>query len=149
MNYLLDTNILVFIIKGHSAIAGLESEIASDLNNLRIISIVSKGEIESLAIQFKWGEKRLQQLENLLNQFLIVPIDSNQIVKAYSEIDAFSQGKPPALQLPGSSRNMGKNDLWIAATAAVTNSILVTADGDFDHLDKKIISVRKIKVLGS
>lgn len=149
MNYLFDTNILVFIIKGHSVIAGLESEIDSDPNGLRIISIVSKGEIESLAIQFKWGEKRLQQLESLLNQFLIVPIDSNQIVKAYSKIDAFSQGKHPTLRLSGSSRNMGKNDLWIAATASVTNSTLITVDGDFDHLDKNIIAVRKLKVLGN
>lgn len=145
MNYLFDTNILVYIIKGHSILAGLESEISSDTNNLRIISIVSKGEIESIALQFKWGEKRSQQLETLLNLFLIVPVDSNQIVKAYSEIDAFSQGKHPTMRLQDSSRNMGKNDLWIAATASVTNSILVTADSDFDHLDK-IISIKKLNV---
>lgn len=108
MNYLFDTNIIVYIIKSHPAVARLESEIAANSNNLRIISIVSKGEIESLAIQFKWGDKRLQQRESLLNQFLIVPIDSNQIVNAYSRIDAFSQGKHPLMKLSVSSRNMGK-----------------------------------------
>jgi predicted nucleic acid-binding protein len=30
---------------------------------------------------------------------------------------------------------MGKNDLWIAATASVTNSALITTDKDFEHLD--------------
>ena len=92
MNYLFDTNILIYIIKNHPAIASLETEIAADSNNLRIISIITKGEIESLAIQFKWGDTRLQQLSTLINQFLIIPIDSDQIVEAYAEIDAFSQG---------------------------------------------------------
>lgn len=145
MNYLFDTNILVYIIKRDPAIASLEQEIASDTNNLLLISIASKGEIESLALKLKWGEKRLQQLEIFLKQFIIVPIDSNQIVKAYSEIDAFSQGKHPTLKLAGSARNMGKNDLWIAATAMVTNATLVTSDRDFDHLNKRMINVRKFK----
>jgi len=34
------------------------------------------------------------------------------------------------------ARNMGKNDLWIAATTHVLNATLVTTDKDFDHLDK-------------
>jgi tRNA(fMet)-specific endonuclease VapC len=29
---------------------------------------------------------------------------------------------------------MGKNDLWIAASAAVTSAVLMTTDKDFDHL---------------
>ena len=43
------------------------------------------------------------------------------------------------------SYNMGKNDLWIAATAYITNSRLVTADGDFDHLNNVFIDLIKIK----
>ncbi len=30
---------------------------------------------------------------------------------------------------------MGKNDLWIAATANATGALLLTTDKDFDHLD--------------
>jgi tRNA(fMet)-specific endonuclease VapC len=37
--------------------------------------------------------------------------------------------------IEGSAKNMGKNDLWIAATASVTKAILVTSDKDFTHLD--------------
>ncbi|MFC6225599.1 type II toxin-antitoxin system VapC family toxin [Hymenobacter artigasi] len=33
-----------------------------------------------------------------------------------------------------SARNMGKNDLWIAATALFFELELHTADKDFDHL---------------
>ncbi len=126
----------------------LESDIAAGNgnNNLRIISIVTKGEIESIAVQFKWGDKKNEQLKALLNHFLIVPIDSNQIVNTYAEIDAFSQRKHPTIHAKHTSRNMGKNDLWIAATAYVTNSTLITADGDFDHLDKIFFPIKKLKV---
>ena len=41
---------------------------------------------------------------------------------------------------------MGKNDIWIAATAQVTDSILVTADSDFDHLEGGFIDLVKITI---
>jgi tRNA(fMet)-specific endonuclease VapC len=33
------------------------------------------------------------------------------------------------------ARSMGKNDLWIAATASVLGLTLLTSDKDFHHLD--------------
>jgi tRNA(fMet)-specific endonuclease VapC len=33
------------------------------------------------------------------------------------------------------AKNMGKNDLWIAATASVLKIPLLTTDKDFDHLN--------------
>lgn len=59
MNYLYDTNILVFTIKRVPSIEKIEKEIAQDPTNLRIISIVTKAEIESLAIKVKWDQTRL------------------------------------------------------------------------------------------
>jgi len=144
MNYLYDTNILVFIIKRVPSIEKIEKEIAQDPTNLRIISIVTKAEIESLAIKVKWGSNKIEQLQTLLDQFLIVPIDSQQIVAAYVEIDWYSQGIHSSKSSGLSARNMGKNDLWIAATARVTNSTLLTADGDFDHLDKEFFPIKKL-----
>ncbi len=35
---------------------------------------------------------------------------------------------------PKPARSMGKNDLWIAATAHASGAVLVTTDRDFDHL---------------
>lgn len=40
-----------------------------------------------------------------------------------------------------SSRNMGKNDLWIAAAASVLNAKLLTTDKDFDHLNEEFLEV--------
>jgi tRNA(fMet)-specific endonuclease VapC len=39
---------------------------------------------------------------------------------------------------------MGKNDIWIAATASALNAILVTTDTDFAHLDNEFLSVSHI-----
>lgn len=54
----------------------------------------------------------------------------------YAQIDAYSQGRLTLNPLPASlsARNMGKNDLWIAATALFFDLELHTADQDFDHL---------------
>ena len=144
MNYLYDTNILVFIIKQEPTIEKLEKAIAQEAGNLRIISIVTKAEIETLAVLFKWGEQKREQLKNIIAQFLIIPIDSEQIVSAYVELDAYSQGKHSTKSSGFTPRNMSKNDLWIAATAMVTDSTLLTSDKDFDHLNEVFISVKKL-----
>ena len=39
---------------------------------------------------------------------------------------------------------MGKNDLWIAASAVITNARILTTDGDFNHLDPDFISVDRL-----
>lgn len=43
-----------------------------------------------------------------------------------------------------SARNMGKNDLWIAATASALDLTLLTTDRDFDHLHLPLLSLQKI-----
>ena len=40
---------------------------------------------------------------------------------------------------------MGKNDLWIAATAALLGLKLVTTDADFNHLHQIFIEVHTVK----
>ncbi|MEM6767041.1 MAG: hypothetical protein AAF655_19040 [Bacteroidota bacterium] len=40
-----------------------------------------------------------------------------------------------------SARNMGKNDLWLAATANVLGAPLVSTDHDFDHLKETFIDL--------
>ena len=81
------------------------------------------------------GEKRLQQIELIKQNFTIIDINIDPIIHRYADIDAFSQGKHPEKALSGSSRTMGKNDLWIAATASIYDLTLLTSDGDFTHLD--------------
>ena len=61
----------------------------------------------------------------------------------YAQVDAFSQGKLTNTPLQSSARNMGKNDIWIAATALYLDMELHTTDNDFDHLPA--IGLRLIK----
>ena len=76
---------------------------------------------------------------------IIIDISKNDsvLLDAYSTIDAYSQGRLQGQQLGMNSRNMGKNDLWIAATAYVTNSTLITADGDFNIFHDSFLNVIK------
>jgi tRNA(fMet)-specific endonuclease VapC len=41
---------------------------------------------------------------------------------------------------------MGKNDLWIAATASVLSATLLTTDKDFDHLKDVFLSLERISL---
>ena len=85
-------------------------------------------------------------LRNTLAYHLIYPIRTRTIIDAYAKIDAYSQGKLASKPLPlnMSARNMGKNDIWIAATAHVTQATLLTTDKDFNHLAGYFIDLQYI-----
>jgi len=65
---------------------------------------------------------------------MIFLLDTNILIDRYVQIDTFSQNKLLGQPLGLTPRNMGKNDLWIAATASVLGAKLLTTDGDFNHL---------------
>ncbi len=143
MNYVLDTNILIHLLTGSEK--GIEAQKKTQANNpFLIISIVTKAEIISIAKQRKWRKRKLSTLNALLDEFLIIPIDNDEIVEVYAEIDAYSQGKLEGKSLNQSSRNMSKNDLWIAATTHLTKSTLLTTDYDFDHLDPEYFPIENL-----
>ena len=145
MNYLIDTNILVIYVRDTDLTRGLEENLRllTGRNNL-VISVVSIGEIKSIAKQNKWGEKRVRRLIEILSQFLIADINVEDIIESYSEIDTYSQGKLEGKATSFTSRNMGKNDLWIAATASTLNLELLTTDKDFDHLNEEYLQLKRI-----
>jgi len=142
MRYLLDTNILLFYLREEELAKEIEATYQIlDSSNFAFISVVSKGELKALALKNKWGLKRMQELEAFLGLFLIINIDAEDIIDKYAEIDAFSQGKLGALSSTSSSRNMGKNDIWIAATASVIEATFLTTDKDFEHLDRTFLDL--------
>ena len=129
--------------------SGLKEELDRRLSlfspeNTLLISVVSIGEAKSIAIQRKWGEKKIVQLEGLLKKLLIADINAKRIIERYAEIDAYSQGKLENKRASFTSRNMGKNDLWIASTASILNAKLITTDKDFRHLDQEYIDLLEI-----
>lgn len=140
MNVVLDTNVLIHILTGSATGKAIAQRMEHQTPFL-IISIVSKAELISIATQRKWGKRKMVSLQKLLDEFLVVPIDNEELVATYAEIDAFSQGKLDGKPLGMSARNMGKNDLWIAATAHLAKAPLMTCDRDFDHLNGRYLTV--------
>ena len=142
--YFLDTGILLGFVRGAGYAAYAERKFAvNQPPNVSLMSVVSKGELYSLAIQLGWGTQKRLSLEHLLLQIPNVDINKDPVIQRYAEIDAYSQGKDSARRPPAgfTSRNMGKNDLWIVATASVLNSSLLTTDRDFDHLNGVFLNV--------
>ncbi len=141
-NLLFDTNILLLYIRKDPQWQTVYKKFDVE-NTLNCLSVVSLGELYALALRNNWGEKRLQQIEQIKQNFTIIDINIEPIIHRYADIDAFSQGKHPSVFLSGSSRTMGKNDLWIAATASIYDLILLTSDGDFNHLNSVFLELGK------
>ena len=141
--YLLDTNLLIYSIRNdYRWEMACQAFNIGDNNNF--ISVVSVGELWSLAMRNEWGQKKLDALEQIGESFIIADINVREIIRRYAEIDAYSQGKLKDKPLGTSSRNMGKNDLWIAATASVLNLSLLTTDLDFEHLNRVYLKIERI-----
>lgn len=100
-----------------------------------VIPIVVIGELEALALKNDWGYQKVKFLQHLLESYPTADLN-REITRIYAEVDAFSQGKSKQMPLPPglTARNMGKNDLWIAAIALYLDMELHTTDNDFDHL---------------
>jgi tRNA(fMet)-specific endonuclease VapC len=132
--YLMDTNLLFVSLRAGNDWNSRQKELNLG-ESQNFISVVTVGELWSLSLQNNWGAKRIEGLEKLLLQFTVIDINIKSVVRKYAEIDAYSQGKLVGKPLSNSARNMGKNDLWIAATASALDLTLLTTDADFEHLN--------------
>jgi tRNA(fMet)-specific endonuclease VapC len=121
---LLDTNIILHLVR-RSALAELILKRYQFRENGEqpLISVVTVGEVYSLAYRWKWGERKLSTLSDLLDEAMIIPLEYAGLTEAYARIDAHCRN---------AGRPIGENDCWIAATAAVTGAILITTDSDFN-----------------
>jgi predicted nucleic acid-binding protein len=125
--YLIDTNVLVHQIRDDTT--GQLIKAKYDLLMTEITPaycVVSEGEIRSLAYQWVWGTGKLESMLFLLDYYRRLPIETPEVLAAYAVIDAYSKR---------AGIKMGKNDIWIAAVAHVSDLHLLTTDEDFDHLD--------------
>lgn len=146
----IDTCVIIHIVRGsttgQNCIEALQSY--DEAANI-ITSVVTKAELESFIIQANWGKTKIEKLNKLLEEITVIDISSADqlLIEAYSEIDAYSKRKAKDKHgklLQGSVRKMGKNDLWIAATAHALDIPLLTIDGDFDHLNDTIMELVKV-----
>jgi predicted nucleic acid-binding protein len=149
-NIVIDTCVFIHIVRGtdtgRKCIEALEKY--DEAANV-IVSVATKAELESFIAQSNWGKAKIERLNKILEEITYIDIsNADQIlIDSYTEIDAFSKRKikdKSGNLLDGSARKMGKNDLWIAATAYSLDIPLMTTDGDFDHLNGSMMNIMKI-----
>ena len=137
--YLLDTSVILPLVRGNALGTHIDQRFGLQASAQRpFVSVVSLGEVRVLAKRNDWGEAKLRSLSNALDNLVVVDINHAAVIDAYVELDLVSQSHPDG------ARNMGKNDLWIAACPKATGAILLTTDNDFthlipDHLDGEVI----------
>lgn len=145
MNLLLDTNLIIIYSRDNAIAQKIDADYGIfDRKNNLAVSIVTIGELKSIIYKSKIGDRRKQAIENFLERVVKVNIDIEEIIDKYCEIDAFSQGQHKVKSSNFSARNMGKNDLWIAATASALDLKLVTTDKDFHHLNGEFLDLEFI-----
>jgi predicted nucleic acid-binding protein len=127
--YLLDTNVLIHAVRESPTWEKIK-ETCSPLLTLPcpVISDVTVGEILSFAEQQEWQEAKRNKVASLTGYFQRAHISVSGIIEAYAMIDTHSRNRRSG------SVKMGKNDLWIAATALFMGATIVTTDKDFNHL---------------
>ena len=140
MRIIYDTNILLQILRDGQSSNKIQS--VFDLCDAEeSICLVTLAEIRSLSIQFRWGAIRRAKMEELLFRLVILDINVPEIIDRYVDIDCYSKGKHLTRSSNFSAIKMGKNDLWIAATASVYECKLLTMDLDFGHLRDEFVDV--------
>tara|TARA_R110002126_G_scaffold103233_1_gene236184 strand:- start:180 stop:638 length:459 start_codon:yes stop_codon:yes gene_type:complete len=150
-NIIVDTCVFIHIVRssitGKKCLKALEDY---DENANIIASVATKAELQSFIQQNSWGVPKVTKLYKFLNEITFIDIAHADkiLLDCYSQIDGYSKRKIKDKYgnlLIGSARKMGKNDLWIAATAYALDIPLLTTDADFDHLNNTFIKVIKIK----
>lgn len=149
-NIVIDTCVFIHIVRdtitGKKCLQELEKY--DEAANV-IASVVTRAELESFITQNSWEKPKIEKLNKILKEITYIDISSTDqlLIDSYTEIDSFSKRKikdKSGNLLKGSAKKMGKNDLWIAATAYSLDIPLMTTDGDFDHLDETLMDVIKI-----
>lgn len=132
MPFLPDTNIAIHFARGSLVWQRVEAQYHLLTSPDRpVVSVVTVAEVHAFAAEFAWGARKLRQIDFLLTALDVVPIPYPGLIDAYVQVSEFSRK---------AGRVLGKNDLWIAATAAVTGATLLTTDKDFDHLAPLFLS---------
>jgi tRNA(fMet)-specific endonuclease VapC len=96
-----------------------------------LLSIITVGETLAFVRKRNWGTAKTDQLEILLRELVVVDVSSDPVLQSYAEIDTF---------LTRTGNPIEQNDIWIAATARATNSLLLTTDKDFDVLQPTYVN---------
>ena len=113
-----DTNVVSYLMKGTELGKRYRLHLAGKIVGIVFVTVA---EMYYGAERAGWGEKKRQQLEEHLKNFVVLPYN-NEIARVYARVVVERERKGRAINWP---------DAWIAATAIWHRTPLVTHDGDF------------------
>jgi tRNA(fMet)-specific endonuclease VapC len=113
---LLDTDVFSYLLKGDSRAEFYRKHIQGKTVALTFVTV---GELYHWAEKRKWGAKKIANLEQRFRATVIVPYDL-EICRIYGGLRSRLKTSQ------GSQRNLGANDLWIAACAIRHSLTLLT-----------------------
>ncbi|RZK79205.1 MAG: type II toxin-antitoxin system VapC family toxin [Pedobacter sp.] len=121
--YLLDTNICIYLFKGQF---GLAEKIESTGISKCFLSEITIAELKYGAANSEYPEKNAKKITQLQQQFTVIPI--------FNSLDVYAIEKA---RLKKSGKMLDDFDLLIGSTAISNNLILITRNtSDFDRLDQ-------------
>ena len=113
-----DTNVVSYLMKGTEIGRRYKQHLAGKVAGIAFVTVA---EMYYGAERNAWGEKRRQQLEEHLKNFVVLPYN-NEIAKVYARV---------VVERERIGRPITWPDAWIAAIALWHGIALVTHDGDF------------------
>lgn len=116
-----DTNIVSYLMKGTDIGKRYKPHLAGKVVGIAFVTVA---EMHYGAERNGWGEKRRQQLEQHLKNFVVLPYN-NEIAKTYARI---------VVERERAGRSISWPDAWIAATALWHRIPLLTHDTDFEGI---------------
>lgn len=91
---------------------------------VKVISVVTIGELRAGALQAGRGDRKRSELEATINAYVAVDVDAETA-------DIWSRLQAECVRL---GRNVGLNDLWIAATSVRLGCPVASLDGDYERI---------------
>jgi predicted nucleic acid-binding protein len=125
---MLDTNIVSYLWKGGPLGQAYAPHVRGKLLS---ISFITVGEMYYGAERANWGEKKRQQLETQLRNYVVIPYD-HEIARCYGRVTAEQRRKGNAISL---------HDAWIAACAVRHGIPLVT------HNAKHFTAISELEII--
>ena len=93
--YLLDTNIVLTLVRGNALAAYINASFGFlELKVRPMVCVVTHGEVRVLAGLNHWGKNKLKTLERALDNLVTVDINHPSVLDSYVEIDLYSQSHP-------------------------------------------------------
>ena len=125
--YLLDTNMLSYILKGKSPAARREwLRLSQDREAAVCISVITEAEVRYGLAKHSLSRERADAIEGLLANLQILPWGSE-------EAAAYARTR---VQLERSGVTLSAMDMLFAAQAVAAGAVLVTRDKVFEHVSE-------------